>query len=111
MLFKIKSEFIFPFSLFFLLILLSGCSEQEQDANYEKAVTESNQRRAADSLLRVQKDSIDNRKDSLFDNVSIVAADSVAQSSASKEEMAEDMKKKIRSNMNKIFSVYLGYKR
>ena len=107
---KIKSTFIFPFSLFFLFLLLSGCSKQEQDANYEKAVTENDKRRAADSLLRVQRDSIETLKDSLFDNVKVVAADSVAQSSASKQEMAEDMKKKIRNNMNKIFAVYLDIK-
>jgi len=110
MLFKIKSAFIFPFSLFLLLILISGCSETKQDPNYDKAVTENNKRRAADTLLRVQRDSIETKKDSLFDNVKIVAADSVAKTSASKEEMTEDIKDKIRINMNKIFSVYIDIK-
>jgi hypothetical protein len=114
MLSKVKSAPIVPFSGFFVILcfmlLLNGCSKQDKDPNYDRAVTENNQRRAADSLLAIQRDSVDSKKDSLFDNVKIVAADSSAQSSAAKKEMTDELKKKIRSNMNNVFSVYLDIK-
>lgn len=113
MLYKIKSQYIFPFSfysLFLALLVLGGCSKQDKDPNYDKAVNEANQRRVADSILSAQRNNVQTEKDSLFDNVKIVAADSASQNSASKNEMAEDLKKKIRSNMNKIFSVYMDIK-
>ena len=102
-----------PFSFYgflLLLVILGGCAKQEKDPNYDKAVTENNQRRAADSLLNAQKENVQTKQDSLFDNVKVVPADSTSQSSASKKEMTEELRKKIRSNMNKVFSVYLDIK-
>ncbi|MBN8571445.1 MAG: DUF3347 domain-containing protein [Ignavibacteria bacterium] len=110
---KCKSTLIFPFSLYSLLsvvIIFGGCAKQEKDPNYDKAVTEANQKRTADSLLNAQKENVQTKQDSLFDNVKIVAADSTAQSSAAKKEMTDELRKKIRSNMNKVFSVYLDIK-
>jgi len=110
---KPKSQF-FPFSIYsailVALFLLSGCSKQDKDPNYDRAVTEANQRRTADSLLNAQKENVQTKQDSLFDNIKVVAADSTAQSSAAKKEMTDELRKKIRSSMNKVFTVYLDIK-
>lgn len=106
---KIKSVLTFPFSLFLLIVLINGCSKQDA-TNTSQTRTQVDSQRAVDSSRLVQRDSVKTIQDSLFDNVKVVAADSMQKSTASKKEMTDELKEKIRKNMNKIFSVYLDIK-
>jgi G:T/U-mismatch repair DNA glycosylase len=110
---KIKSVLIFPFSLFVLFALINGCQKQDgtnTSQNTSQMRNSADSQRAADSNRLVQRDSVKTITDSLFDNVKVTAADSMQKNSASKKEMTDELKSKIRKNMNKIFSVYLDIK-
>ncbi len=106
---KLSLKFSAAYVLLLITIALGGCSK-EPETTPRTNTTNNQQTRTADSLRNAKTDSLTTVHDSLFDNVKIVAADSVQNAAANKSAMNEDTRDKIRSSMNKVFSHYIDIK-